>query len=176
MFNRYVNDWNSLPNFVMSASSLNSFKALLLNYLCKQSYVHYFPLNLDFPFYLISKQFIQLLLLLLLFFLLVSRDVQLCISFLFLIVLSFRFGGQFLYGNSVSPYCFPLPIVLLYMYTAISRTVVGKMWTRQSRKVIWNMINTLFLTTVPVEPTFVAFLQHSQTHFHCLRTNSFKFL
>ena len=35
-------------------------------------------------------------------------------------------------------------------YTAISRKVVGK--------VIWDMINTLFLTTVPVEPTFVAFL------------------
>ena len=42
--------------------------------------------------------------------------------------------------------------------TAISRKVVGKMCTRQSRKVIWDMINTLFLTTVPVEPTFVAFL------------------
>ena len=34
-FNRYVNDWNSLPNSVMSASSLSSFKTLLLNYLCK---------------------------------------------------------------------------------------------------------------------------------------------
>ena len=37
-----------------------------------------------------------------------------------------------------------------------------KMCTRQSRKVIWDMPNTLFLTqyTVPVavEPTFVAFL------------------
>ena len=33
--NRYVNDWNSLPNSVMSASTLNSFKILLLNYLCK---------------------------------------------------------------------------------------------------------------------------------------------
>ena len=33
-----------------------------------------------------------------------------------------------------------------------------KMCTRQSRKVIWDMINTLFLTTVAVEPTFVAFL------------------
>ena len=32
---RYVNDWNSLPNFVTSASSLKSFKTLLLNYLCK---------------------------------------------------------------------------------------------------------------------------------------------
>ena len=33
-----------------------------------------------------------------------------------------------------------------------------KMCTRQSRKVIWDMINTLFLTTVAVEPAFVAFL------------------
>ena len=33
-FNRYVNDWNSLPNSVMSASSLNAFKNRLLNYLC----------------------------------------------------------------------------------------------------------------------------------------------
>ena len=42
--------------------------------------------------------------------------------------------------------------------TAISRTVVGKMCKRQSRKMIWDMINTLFLTTVAVEHTFVAFL------------------
>ena len=47
---------------------------------------------------------------------------------------------------------------LLSSYTAISRKVVGKMCTRQTRKVIWDMINALFLTTVPVEPTFVAFL------------------
>ena len=33
-----------------------------------------------------------------------------------------------------------------------------KMCTRQSRKVIWGMTNTLFLTTAAVEPTFVAFL------------------
>ena len=33
-FNRDVNDWNSLPNSVMSASSLNAFKNRLLNYLC----------------------------------------------------------------------------------------------------------------------------------------------
>ena len=32
-----------------------------------------------------------------------------------------------------------------------------KMCTRQTRKVIWDMIDTLFLTTVAVEPTFVAF-------------------
>ena len=36
--------------------------------------------------------------------------------------------------------------------------------TRQSWKVIWEMINTLFLTTVACEPpTFVTFLQHLQT-------------
>ena len=33
-----------------------------------------------------------------------------------------------------------------------------KICTRQSRKVIWDMINTLFLTTVAVRPTLVAFL------------------
>ena len=47
--------------------------------------------------------------------------------------------------------------VYMYTYTAISRKVVGKMCTRQSRKVLWDMINTLFLTAVAVEPTFVAF-------------------
>ena len=36
------------------------------------------------------------------------------LDILFLIVLYFSFGGQFLYGNSVSPYCFPLPTVLLH--------------------------------------------------------------
>ena len=47
---------------------------------------------------------------------------------------------------------------LNHFYTAISRKVVGKNVQRQSRKVIWDMINTLFLTTVAVDPTFVAFL------------------
>ena len=60
------------------------------------------------------------------------------------------------------------------LHTAISRKVVGKMYTEQSRKVIWDMINTLFLTTVAVEPTFVAFLQHSQTHFHGLSCQFFQ--
>ena len=54
------------------------------------------------------------------------------------------------------------------IYTVISRKVVGKMCTRQSRKAIWDMINTMFLTTTPVEPTFVTFLKHFQTHFHGL--------
>ena len=44
----------------------------------------------------------------------------------------------------------------------------AKLCTRQSGKVIWDMINTLFLTTVAVEPTFVAFPYHSKTHFHGL--------
>ena len=35
--------------------------------------------------------------------------------------------------------------IFLFSYTAISRKVVGKICTRQSRKVIWDMINTLFL-------------------------------
>ena len=48
--------------------------------------------------------------------------------------------------------------------------------TRQSRKVIRDMINTLFLTTVAVEPTFVTFLQHSQTYISGLPYDSFKFL
>ena len=32
-----------------------------------------------------------------------------------------------------------------------------KMCTRQSREVVWDMIDTLFLAIVAVEPTFVAF-------------------
>ena len=36
------------------------------------------------------------------------------------------------------------------------------MCTRQSRMAIWEMINTLFLTTVAVEPTFVAFFSTSK--------------
>ena len=42
-------------------------------------------------------------------------------------------------------------------HTAISREVVGKNVHATARKVIWDMINTLFLTTAAVEPTFVAF-------------------
>ena len=33
-----------------------------------------------------------------------------------------------------------------------------KVWTRQPRQVIWDMINTLFPNAVAFEPTFVAFL------------------
>ena len=51
--------------------------------------------------------------------------------------------------HSISVYSrYPIILLqtLLNVYTAISRKVVEKMCTRQSRKVIWDMINTLFLT------------------------------
>ena len=51
-----------------------------------------------------------------------------------------------------------------------------KMCTRQSRKAISDVVNTLFLTTVAVESSFVAFLStrgHMSTVF---RASSFKFL
>ena len=48
------------------------------------------------------------------------------------------------------------------------------MCTRQSRKIIWDMIDTVFLTTVAGEPTFVAFRYHSQTHFHGLSCHFFQ--
>ena len=51
-----------------------------------------------------------------------------------------------------------------------------KMCTRQSRKVMWDMINTLFLTTVAVEHTFVAFLWHAQTYVRGPPCHFFKFL
>ena len=45
---------------------------------------------------------------------------------------------------------------LLHQNTAISRKVVGKNVHATTRTVIWDMIkNTLFLTTVAVEPSFV---------------------
>ena len=51
-----------------------------------------------------------------------------------------------------------------------------KMCTRQPRKVIWDMINTLFLMTVDVEPTFVAFHQQLRTYVCGLACHSFKLL
>ena len=96
-FNRFVDDWNSLSKFVMSASS-------------------WIPLELDYWIIFVRS------------FILLSRneiysDFTFCLlfscfsSFLFLIqriVIYISLGEQFLYGNSVSPYCFPLPTVLLY--------------------------------------------------------------
>ena len=43
-------------------------------------------------------------------------------------------------------------------YSYFEKSCRKNMCTRQSRMAIWDMINTLFLTTVAVEPTFVAFL------------------
>ena len=44
------------------------------------------------------------------------------------------------------------------MYIQLFRDRLSeKLCTRQCRKVIWDMIDTLFLTTVAVESTFVAF-------------------
>ena len=96
-FNRFVDDWNSLTKFVMSASS-------------------WIPLDLVYWIIFVRS------------FILLSRneiysDFTFCLlfscfsSFLFLIqriVIYISLGEQFLYGNSVSPYCFPLPTVLLY--------------------------------------------------------------
>ena len=50
------------------------------------------------------------------------------------------------------------------------------MCPRQSRKVISDMINTVFPDAVAFKPTFVAFLQHSRTYVHGLSCHSFKFL
>ena len=51
-----------------------------------------------------------------------------------------------------------------------------KMCTREPRKVIWDTINTLFLTMVAVVPTFVVFQRHSRTYVRGLSCHSFKFL
>ena len=53
--------------------------------------------------------------------------------------------------------------------------LVEKMCTRQSRKLVWDMINTLFVTTVAVEPTFVVFQWHLRTYVRGLSCHSFKF-
>ena len=50
------------------------------------------------------------------------------------------------------------------------------MCTQQSRKVIWDMINTLVPDTVAVESSIVAFFKQSQTYLYGLLCHSFKFL
>ena len=50
-----------------------------------------------------------------------------------------------------------------------------KICTRQSQKVIWDMIDTLFLATVAVEPTFVVSVSTRKHIFTAFRANSFKF-
>ena len=44
-------------------------------------------------------------------------------------------------------------------YSYFEKGYQKKMCMQQSRQVIWDMINTKFLTTVAVEPTLVAFLK-----------------
>ena len=50
------------------------------------------------------------------------------------------------------------------------------MCTRQSRKVIWDMIDTLFLTTVTVELPLLLSFSTRKHIFMAFRANSFKFL
>ena len=115
--------WNSLPNSVTSTSSLNSLKTRILNYLCNQSNFIYFLLDLML-FFLLIVYVVPLVS----FF---SCNSEIMYSYLldilFLIVLSFSFGGQFLYGNSVSPclllsfsYCTFIDIYI-YIFVRISR-------------------------------------------------------
>ena len=54
-FNRYVNEWNSLPNSVMAASGLNSFKTLLLLIIFVNRHIYFL-----FLFYLFIYLFIYL--------------------------------------------------------------------------------------------------------------------
>ena len=56
--------------------------------------------------------------------------------------------------------------LLNFSYSYFEKDCQKKMCTRQSRKVIRDMIIALFLTTVAVEPTLVGFLQQSQTYHH----------
>jgi len=66
--------------------------------------------------------------------------------------------------------------LILVPHTAISRKVVGKMCTRQSRKVIWDMINTLFLTTVPSNLLLLLSFSTRKHISTAFRTNYFRFL
>ena len=59
-------------------------------------------------------------------------------------------------------------------YTAISRKVVGKKCTRQSRKVLWDMINTLFLTLCSCRTYFCCFALALGNIVHGLSRHSFK--
>ena len=53
---------------------------------------------------------------------------------------------------------FRLPTVFFTCIQLFRERLSEKMCTRQSRKKIWDMINTRFLTTVAVKHTFAAFL------------------
>ena len=62
------------------------------------------------------------------------------------------------------------------VYTAISRKVVGKNVHATIPKGNVGYDQYTVPDTVAVEPTFVKFIQHSQTYVHDLSCHSFKFL
>ena len=71
--------------------------------------------------------------------------------YIFSAILSVQFLRQEIIGpDAYKPNCIQL----------FRERLLEKMCTRQSRKVIWDMIDTIaiFLMTVAVEPTLVAFL------------------
>ena len=63
------------------------------------------------------------------------------------------FSVQFLGQEIIGPDAYKLICIQLFW-----ERLLEKMCTQQSQKVIWDVIDTLFLTTVAVEPTFAAFL------------------
>ena len=60
--------------------------------------------------------------------------------------------------NCCFPLCHAVGKECLCYIQLFRERLSEEMRTRQSRKVIWDMINTLFVTTEAVKPTFVAFL------------------
>ena len=59
-------------------------------------------------------------------------------------------------GNTPHTFNFSASISSLYAFT--QRASWDRVLHAKSRKVIWDIINTLFVTTVAVEPTFVAII------------------
>ena len=69
--------------------------------------------------------------------------------YIFSAILSVQFLRQEIIGpDAYKPICIHL----------FRERLLEKMCTQQFRKVIWDMIDTIFLMTVAVEPTLVAFL------------------
>ena len=63
------------------------------------------------------------------------------------------------------------------IYSYFEKGCWKKMCTRQSRKVIWDMIDTLFLTTVALSNLLLLLSVSTRKHiFMAFRANSFKFL
>ena len=70
----------------------------------------------------------------------------------------------------------PGALVSMRVYNYFGKGCRKKMCTRQSRKVIWDMIDTLFLPTVAVEPPLFLSVSTRKHIFMAFRANSFKFL